>query len=247
MIKIAVCDDNREELNKISHTLDIYRNEKNPYITTQLYGNGFSLIDALESGINFDIVILDIIMPGENGIDIAREIRKSHEDIQIIFLTSSPEYAVESYEVNANNYILKPFSEEKIFSVMDTCLKHIDSSHTASLVLKTGSNQYMRILYSKLMYAEAMRKTVVLHLSDNTVVSSVMTFTNFITLLDDNPDFVKTHRSYIVNMNYIELINKTEIIMINGDRIPVPPKKYSEVSKTFFDFAFNNSFGNGGH
>ena len=74
-----------------------------------------------------------------------------------------------------------------------------------------------------------------------------MTFTNFVTLLEGNPDFVKTHRSYIVNMNYIELINKTEIIMINGDRIPVPPKKYSEVSKTFFDFAFNNSFGNGGH
>lgn len=246
MIRIAVCDDKPEELNRISYILNLYQTTNQLHMGIHDFSSGFSLLDALDSGERFDIIILDIIMPGENGMDIAREIRKNHTEIEIIFLTSSPEYAVESYEVNANNYILKPVSEDKLFMVIEKCLKHIDNECSAGLILRTGANQYTRILYSKLLYGEAMRKTVNLHLSDNTVVSSVMTFTKLVTLLENNSDFVKTHRSYIVNMNYIEHISKNEIIMMNGDRIPIPPKKYSEVSKIFFDFAFNNSFGNGG-
>ena len=103
MIRIAVCDDKPEELNRISYNLNLNQPTNHLHMGIHDFSSGFSLLDALDSGERFDIIILDIIMPGENGMDIAREIRKNHTEIEIIFLTSSPEYAVESYEVNANN------------------------------------------------------------------------------------------------------------------------------------------------
>lgn len=243
MIRIAVCDDNIEELNYVDHILQNYCHEQYSCLDVQTFRTGFSLLNAIECGMSFDIVLLDIIMPGENGIDIAREIRKNDTQVKLLFLTSSVEYAVESYEVRASNYIVKPISAEKLCRIIAACISDIEQKEQAGLILRTGSNQYMRVQYSRLMYGEAMRKTVDLHLSDQSVVSSVMTFTKLVSLLEGHVDFVKPHRSYIVNLHYIEHINKNEIIMTNGDRIPIPPKKYPEVSKLFFDFSFHSSFG----
>lgn len=242
LIKIAICDDCPEELEMLSCLLERYRHQKQPTLQVQTFQNGFSLLSAIDNGESFDAVILDILMPGENGMNIAREIRKDDNEIKIIFLTSSPEYAVESYEIKADNYLLKPLSEEKLFSVMDNCLEHIGQTKTSGFLIHSGTNRYTRILYSNLMYGEAMRKSVNLHLADHTIISSVMTFTELTGLLDTNPDFLKPHRSYIVNMNYIENITKTEIILMNGDRIPIPKNHFSEVSKIFLNFAFSNSF-----
>ncbi len=242
MIRIAVCDDNIDELNHVNHILQSYQRKQYSCLDVQTFRTGFSLLNAIDCGTSFDIVLLDIIMPGENGIDIARQIRKNDAQVKLFFLTSSVEYAVESYEVRASNYIVKPISGEKLCHIIEDCISGIEQDDQAGLILRTGSNQYMRVLYSKLMYAEAMRKTVDLHLSDQSVVSSVMTFTKLMSLLEGCHDFVKTHRSYMVNLHYVEHINKKEIVMINGDRIPIPPKKYPEVSKLFFDFSFHNSF-----
>lgn len=246
MIKIAICDDNSEELRTLDSLLSFYHNERMSKLHIQAFHNGFSLLDAIDHGETFDVVMLDIIMPGENGMNIAREIRKGNAGIEIIFLTSSPEYAVESYEVKANNYILKPIHQEKLFSVLDCCLEGISQKQDSCFIIHNGVSQHTRILYSKLIYGEAMRKSVNLHLTDHTVVSPVMTFTELTNLLDTNPDFIKPHRSYIVNMNYIEKITKTELILTNGDHIPIPRNNYTEVSKVFFDFTFSNSFGEGG-
>lgn len=246
MTKIAICDDSSEELEMLYSLLNLYRSEKLPNLQIQTFHSGFSLLDALECGERFDVILLDIIMPGENGMNIARKIRKNNSEIKIIFLTSSPEYAVESYEVKADNYLLKPVPKEKFFSAIDNCLETLDEKQDSGFIIHTGANGYTRILYCKLMYGEAMRKSVNLHLTDHTVISSVMTFTELTNILDASPDFIKPHRSYIVNMHHIKNVTKTEIIMTNGDLIPIPKNHYTEVSKIFLNFAFANSFSMGG-
>lgn len=182
-------------------------------------------------------------MPGENGIDIAREIRNSQSDMEIIFLTSSPEYAVDSYEVKAQNYLLKPVTEHKFFSAMDDILVHLNRKDTAGFIIYNSSKQYTRILFSQLVYAEAMRKSVILYLSNNTTVSSVMTFTELLSTIGAHPDFIHPHRSYIVNMNFIQYVNKNDICLIDGNRIPLSRNNYAKVSKHFLDFACSVSFG----
>ena len=245
LIKIAICDDDSMELKTISSMLNLSLTQKLPELQVQTFCSGFSLLDAMEHGAHFDIVILDIIMPGENGITIAKEIRKENTEIEIIFLTSSSEYAVESYEVKANNYLLKPLQEEKLFSALENCLGSIKQKQTSSFVIRSGAHKYTRIIYSKLIYGEAMRKSIHLYLSNHTDISAVMTFSDLVKLLDPHPAFMRPHRSYIVNMHYIENITRTEILLMNGDRIPIPKKRYLEVSNRFFNFVFSNSFQEG--
>lgn len=125
MIHIAICDDSKQERQILAALFKRYQELHATPLQIHIFQNGFSLLDAIDQGKRFDITILDILMPGENGIEIARNIRASGTDTEIIFLTSSPEYAVDSYEVKAQNYLLKPITEEKFF-----CLHRFHSCRT---------------------------------------------------------------------------------------------------------------------
>lgn len=80
--------------------------------------DGFSLISAMEQGETFDGVLLDIFMTDMNGMDVARNIRTVNDNVHIMFLTSSSDYAVESYQVDASDYILKPLNQENYFILL---------------------------------------------------------------------------------------------------------------------------------
>ena len=244
-INLAICDDNVKEIQTLSVFLEQFKRDSHPEIKIHTFHSGFSLLDAIGHGARFDIAILDIIIPGENGIDIARELRTEQKDTEIIFLTSIPEYAVESYEVHANNYILKPTQKEILFSVLTNCLNDRAAKQDAGFVICSGRNQYTRIPYSRLIYGEVIRKSVYLHLAGQKMITSIMTFTELLKTLKPCPDFIHPHRSYVVNMHYIEHITKKELILISGEKIPLPKNNYEKISKQFFDFSFSNSFDEG--
>ena len=96
MIKIGFCDDDLSVLNALRVLLDRYRVERNREIDYTAFRSPLDLLAEIERGSRFDILILDVLMPGENGIDAAAEIRNYDSDVKIIFLTSSPEFAVQS-------------------------------------------------------------------------------------------------------------------------------------------------------
>lgn len=246
MLCIAICDDHMEELQALSSLLNKYKIERSIPIRICLFQNGFALLDAIAQGRYFDIALLDIIMPGENGIDIAKIIRKNNTPMEIIFLTSSPEYAVSSYTVKAQNYLLKPVSKNTLFQALDDCLASMKQQEEASFVVHRGPNQYTRILFSRFVYGEAMGKSVMLHLADKSTISFIMTFTELLQCLKGHPELIQPHRSYVVNMQFMEHVSKTEICLMGGEKIPLSRKNYSEVSKQFMNFAFSREFDKGG-
>ena len=101
MLNIAFCDDDQEILNQLQNLLDQYRKDKNVLIQCLAFQSPLELLAQIEAGVRFDILFLDVIMPGENGIHVAGEIRQYDETMKIIFLTSSAEFAVQSYTVGA--------------------------------------------------------------------------------------------------------------------------------------------------
>ena len=103
----------------MNELLDCYRVERNEDITYAAFQSPFELLTEIEKGIRPDILFLDVVMPGQNGMDVAKEIRQYDTNMKIIFLTSSPEFAVESYSVGAYFYQLKPIWEESFFRLMD--------------------------------------------------------------------------------------------------------------------------------
>lgn len=243
MIHIAICDDSKQERQILAALLKRYQELHATPLQIHIFQNGFSLLDAIDQGKRFDITILDILMPGENGIEIARNIRASGTDTEIIFLTSSPEYAVDSYEVKAQNYLLKPVTEEKFFASIDSILAELDEKDTASFIIYTTEKQYSRIRVSSLVYGEVTHRTITLHLADQTMISAVMTFTEFQDILKAYPDFIYPHRSYAVNMNYIQYVTKSDIILTDGQKIPLSRNNYTKISEQFLNFAYTNSFG----
>ena len=243
MIHIAICDDSKQERQILAALFKRYQELHATPLQIHIFQNGFSLLDAIDQGKRIDITILDILMPGENGIEIARNIRASGTDTEIIFLTSSPEYAVDSYEVKAQNYLLKPVTEEKFFASIDSILAELDEKDTASFIIYTTEKQYSRIRVSSLVYGEVTHRTITLHLADQTMISAVMTFTEFQDILKAYPDFIYPHRSYAVNMNYIQYVTKSDIILTDGQKIPLSRNNYTKISEQFLNFAYTNSFG----
>ena len=122
MFQIAFCDDELATLNTLRVLLDQYRVERNQEIAYTAFQNPLELLAQIEKGTSYDILFLDILMPGQTGLQAAAEIWAQDTNVKIIFLTSSAEFAVQSYTVDAYFYQLKPIWKESFFRLMDSVL-----------------------------------------------------------------------------------------------------------------------------
>lgn len=154
-MKIGICDDNGQDLQEIAKVVEAYRSSRKVELTYTCYQSASALLDALNSGA-FELVLLDVLMPGITGMQVAREIRNRNLDVEFVFLTSSPEYAVESYSVRAHYYLLKPITSENLFPVLVRLMDHFRRPEEV-LRIKTQSHVFS-MPYGKIEYMEVMSK-----------------------------------------------------------------------------------------
>lgn len=238
MIKIAFCDDDMEVLHQMNELLDRYRVEWNEDITYAAFQSPFELLTEIEKGIRPDILFLDVVMPGQNGMDVAKEIRQYDTNMKIIFLTSSPEFAVESYSVGAYFYQLKPIWEESFFRLMDAVLAECEKKKKNSLILHSKDG-ITRIDLQQLEYCEVLGRKLLFHLENGAVLESAGSLDDLAGQLMQHSNFFRPHRSFLVNMEYIQNISSRSIKMVNDAEIPIPHGKCSEIKNTYMEYAFN--------
>lgn len=238
MIKIAFCDDDMEVLHQMNELLDRYRVERNEDITYAAFQSPFELLTEIEKGIRPDILFLDVVMPGQNGMDVAKEIRQYDTNMKIIFLTSSPEFAVESYSVGAYFYQLKPIWEESFFRLMDSVLAECEKKKKNSLILRSKDG-ITRIDLQQLEYCEVLGRKLLFHLENGAVLESAGSLDDLAGQLMQHSNFFRPHRSFLVNMEYIQNISSRSIKMVNDAEIPIPHGKCSEIKNTYMEYAFN--------
>lgn len=238
MIKIAFCDDDMEVLHQMNELLDRYRVERNEDITYAAFQSPFELLTEIEKGIRPDILFLDVVMPGQNGMDVAKEIRQYDTNMKIIFLTSSPEFAVESYSVGAYFYQLKPIWEESFFRLMDAVLAECEKKKKNSLILRSKDG-ITRIGLQQLEYCEVLGRKLLFHLENGAVLESAGSLDDLAGQLMQYSNFFRPHRSFLVNMEYIQNISSRSIKMVNDAEIPIPHGKCSEIKNTYIEYAFN--------
>lgn len=238
MIKIAFCDDDMEVLHQMNELLDRYRVERNEDITYAAFQSPFELLTEIEKGIRPDILFLDVVMPGQNGMDVAKEIRQYDTNMKIIFLTSSPEFALESYSVGAYFYQLKPIWEESFFRLMDAVLAECEKKKKNSLILRSKDG-ITRIDLQQLEYCEVLGRKLLFHLENGAVLESAGSLDDLAGQLMQYSNFFRPHRSFLVNMEYIQNISSRSIKMVNDAEIPIPHGKCSEIKNTYMEYAFN--------
>ena len=154
MIKIAFCDDDLSVLRELGALMDKYRVERNQDIIYASFNSPLELLTEVERGTMLDIIFLDVLMPAQNGISAAMEIRQYDTSVKIIYLTSSAEYAVDSYSVGAYFYQFKPIWQESVYRLMDSVLSECQKDKESSLILRSRTG-ITRLDLDRLQYCEA--------------------------------------------------------------------------------------------
>lgn len=238
MIKTALCDDDLLAINEVRTLFDRYCEDRDRKIACTVYHSPLELLAEIEKGTHFDILFLDVIMPGQNGINVAREIRQNDQTVKIIFLTSSSEFAVESYTVDAFFYCVKPIEAEDFRRLMDSAISECEREKLGSLILRCKSG-ITRIDLEKLVYCEVIGRTLVFHMENGINLESSGSLDELCGELAQYGSFLRTHRSFLINMEYIHSISYKAITLDNLEKIPIPHGKCSEIKKQYLEYAFN--------
>lgn len=201
------------------------------------FDNSDALI-AKNAAVRMDIIILDIIMPLESGIDAAKELRLSDNAVKIIFLTSSPEFALESYEVKASGYLLKPVAYEKLKEILDEC-SHAFDAEPKNTVLKTAFG-YQKVFFHDIEYLEAQNKKVVFYLRTGKTICAVEPLYLLESHFTESDGFFKCHRSYLVNLPNVDHFNQTEIITKSGHTVPIARGYGKAFQEAYFSAMFKD-------
>ncbi|HWR19488.1 MAG TPA: LytTR family DNA-binding domain-containing protein [Clostridia bacterium] len=234
-MRIAVCDDNIQELERLSKLLDAYKQKTKASFTYEIFSDGISLLDSVRKG-GFDSLLLDVMMPLINGLQIAHEVRTFDDNIAIVFLTSSPEFAVESYSVEAFSYLLKPAKADNLFPILDKLLLAAQKP-TEGLHIKF-QNGFANLLFSRLAYIEVINRTLCFHLTDGSVRELVAPLSDYEEALLQRPEFIRVHRSFIVNLFQVQELRTTDILTYSGSVVPISRRLYTQVRKAYMDQLF---------
>lgn len=232
---LAVCDDQMEELELITALLARWQEERRDTLRFKTFRSGGELLDAAERE-SFSLYLLDVMMPGMDGLEAAREIRAMDDTAEIVFLSSSPGFAYESYSVRAMDYLLKPIQAEALFALLDK-LALREKKPQEGLTVKSGAT-LIRVLFSQLSYVEVSGKHLYFNLTDGSVREVYGTLKEYEPLLLSRPEFMQVHRSYIVNMLEVEELSSGGIRTFSGKQLPVSRLQFPKIQREYMKLLF---------
>lgn len=224
MLTIALCDDEPEQRSRIGAILQNYSAAR-PELAVKIstFASARELLAYLEEVDGYNIYVLDIVMPVMSGIDLGVRLQELGYRGAIIYLTVSPEYAVDSYAARAFHYLMKPVEPEMLFQVLDQAAAELEREKAACITVKTRDGlQLVRL--DDLMVAELSRRTVRYHLANGTVLDSTTLRNSFqeemAPILADSRFFL-CGASFVSNLFYVTAVEKGYFRMDSGMRVPL--------------------------
>lgn len=234
MLKIALCDDNKEFLAQTEVLVQEW-DRKPQGMVVRTFSEGALLLEAHKQEC-FDVILLDVLMPEMNGIETAKELRNLDKNVRIVFLTSSPEFAVDSYRVKAADYLLKPVRRKDLYQCLEEQLESLGREEKSIMVRCSGCNQ--RVELRDIEYLEAQNKHTLFQLKDGTELESLDPLLFFEERLTVDDGFFKCHRSYIVNIHHVEAYSSSEIKTEQGYRVPIARSVQKKFESVYFSVLF---------
>lgn len=224
---IAICDDNKQEQNVTFSLISSYLTEKKICFGIKVFISGEDLITALKTQ-TFDICFLDVLMQDKNGIETAYAIRQFNKDIAIIFSTKSTKYAVQSYDVNAQYYIVKPVTMQEIEKAFLKCEDILYNSYKFIEVICRHEN--IKIYVKNIIYAEVFGNQIVIH-TQNGSFETYMSLDSLVT--NAGGMLLRCHRSYAVNLEQVKKVVGRDFILRNSTTVPIRTNGRAEVIHTY--------------
>ena len=229
MVNIVICENDKNDQEFVKAKVVEILDDLNIEYEIKVYNSGDDLLKGYDK--YTDIILLDIQMDGLDGMETARKIREFDDNVEIIFITSFVEYALEGYEVNAYRYLLKPVKDENLRTSLINCLNDRNFVKR-SIVIKEGDTR-IKISLKDIMYIEVQGNDITVHTLKDTYRTKG-TMSNFETEINSNM-FVRCHKSYLVNLEYIKSIKRYTSILVNDEEVPLSRNKYKEIKDRFFE------------
>lgn len=233
-MQIAVCDDEKEIREMFAEKIGkLY-----PKADLSLYQSGEEL---LLSDKEPDILLLDIQMPGRNGMETAKELRRTNKKVIIIFVTALDDFVFQAFDVGAFHYLVKPFHDEKFAEVLQSAVEQYEDREKPegagrrvempSLLITTGG-KHVTVNLEDIVYAEVFDRKVILHTMD----ADIEYYGKMKELEEKAGDeFYRTHRSFLVNFGYIKKYNATTVYLKKGE-VPMAKQNYQDFVRQYLRY-----------
>ena len=230
-MKIAICDDEKIYRDLMESYIEAWAKERGRTAALFPFSNGEELLKSREEN-SYDVVLLDIQMPGIDGMSIARQLREAGDETCLLFITGYEEYMAEGYEVEAFRYLLKPVKKDKLFQCLDKAVKK--DVMESYLLLTTVEGERVRVFQKDISYIEAFAHTVQIHFKGET--AEVRCGIRALEEQLEGGRFVRCHRSYIAGLGFAARLKKTELLLDDGTAIPISRRLFPEVNRAFVSY-----------
>lgn len=230
-----ICDDKKDDLKQIEEFVLKYSKEHSEiFMEIQSFSEPLKMLAEIDRSGAPDIALLDICMPGVLGTEIAREIQSRSKDItDIIFLTTSPDFAVEAFALHVNDYLTKPYTKERLFDALD---RVVEKRRRRLYIPVSCGNEIHKIDLYSVAYAETRNHNIEVHLKSGNRLRTRMTMIEFKELFQGADGFAMVGASYIVNLRCVQRVLPAALEMDDGEMIPVPRRLRREMKQQYFDF-----------
>lgn len=222
--RIAICDDRQEDREYVRQLTARWAQQRGNQVEMTEFCSAEQFLFSCPQP-DFDLLLLDIEMGEMDGVSLAKQVRRTNELMQIVFITGYSDYITEGYEVAALHYLMKPVKEEKLFVVLDRAVERLHKN-TKVLTLET-SEEMVRVPLYQVSALEVQRNYVTVHArQDYTVKKSL---SELMEQLDER--FFRVGRSAVVNLNDISQVTRSDIYLTDGRSIPLPRGAYDKLNR----------------
>lgn len=236
MFRIAICDDNKYDIQEMLKMLKKLWAEGIRYEAVSYY-NGPELIRDFESGVRYNVLILDMVMKPLNGIETAKEIRKYDVSMPILIVTSTREYALDGYLVNAWRYLTKPLDENNFLGEIRLLLDYVRKANENYFLIDNYKG-IVKLRLDDILYFDSDLHTITAH-----TLNQEYAFRGVLNAVEEEYGkygFYRVHRSFLVNLRHIQKIAKQTVTLVNGQECPIGKARAAGLHDALMDYIMQN-------
>lgn len=232
MLRILFCDDEPAQEFYFREALKIWEEKRKDTVSVRMFHSAEEVLFELGDTVPYDLLVLDIQMQRMNGMELARAIREKDRKVAIAFVTNDPGFVFQGYEVEAAGYLMKPVQPEQLCDLLDRIVEKKGREQRYLIFRHAGED--CRLAEDEILYLESDGHYLRIHGTGQ--VYEIKGKLQETARSLEGEGWIWPHRSYFVNLDFVEKITRTECVLENQERIPVSRNRYREVSQAFLDY-----------
>ena len=235
MLYAAICEDEQDIAVYIQKTLVNEFSKNNIPIEFTIFNDGNKLLNMFNDHYHFDVVFMDIEMPKIDGISICKKIRQINSNTLVVFISNKDELVFSTFEVQPFRFVRKNHYDELLPDLVPALQTEFSRRNDANItIVEPGSGDIFSFDINQIVYIEAQRKNCVIHCVNNSSELKIKLME--IAEQISEHDFIKPHRSYLVNYKFISIIKKNELELTDGSCVPISRNRIDEVKRNFIKY-----------